>query len=533
MGKKIVITGFASGILVVLIYCLLLSAGCTSPPANLTATEVAEKFIHQQDTMQDLDAIIVITTEYTPPEDRFRMQKKGQHNYRVEYLNSGSEATGTLVITNGTVIWWYSPLTKTVRTTTHFDPEVTWFSQSDFQKMINNLFVNHPHAYTLDAIDGADNSYVIVFSALPKEPFSELPDEYQNARVWIDADTWIAKRIDFFNAEWPSPMTVKYENIRMNSGIPDSTFVFDPKNVPNPPQEFRHHDPVVFLFSLEGAYNVAGYDLVIPGYVPEGYSYSDGYQMGDGTLSLSLVNGKKQWIGYIDSPVIGKPYGEPFAGESTDVVVNGTSGTFQRGSDKNQLQWIEGGHAYTITGIPDESEMMRMATSLVHVNDTLMKTLPQKGEQVAQPLTEREMVTIVIPQAKYELFSPADKPGIIVVPVAYLDFTNNFTNTTALPTWHEEKSLRPEGAVAMIRMPVTMYDRFLADAKGATLELPESSFVRRYDNLSALYIQVRPGDTTVGGAVPPGGTGMPGVPAGIDTTPGTPPTVIITTPRIY
>ena len=137
----------------------------------------------------------------------------------------------------------------------------------------------------------------------------------------------------------------------------------------------------------------------------------------------------------------------------------------------------------------------------------------------ATPISESAMVTIVISQETYERFSPADKPGIVVVPVAYLDFTNNFTNTTALPTWHEEKSLRPEGAVAMIRMPVTMYDRFLADAKGATMELPESSFVRRYDNLSALYAQVRPGDTTVGGAVPTGGTGMPGVPAVIDTTP--------------
>jgi len=148
--------------------------------------------------------------------------------------------------------------------------------------------------------------------------------------------------------------------------------------------------------------------------------------------------------------------------------------------------------------------------------------------QPAVPISETEMVTIVISRQTYGRFSPADKPGILVVPVAYLDFTNNFTNTTLMPTWHEEKSLRPEEGVAMIRMPATMYDRFLADAKGTTLELPESSFVRRYDNLSALYAQVRPGDTTAGGA------GMsPGVPAVIDTTSRTSPTVIITTPRVY
>jgi len=154
--------------------------------------------------------------------------------------------------------------------------------------------------------------------------------------------------------------------------------------------------------------------------------------------------------------------------------------------------------------------------------------------QPATPISESAMVTIVISGQEYERFSPADKPGILLVPVAYLDFTHNFTNTTDTPTWHEEKSLRPEGAVAMIRMPASMYDRFLADAKGAVLELPESSFVRRYDNLSALYAQVRPGDPAVGGAVPAGGTGMsPGVPTVIDTRPPAPPTVIMTTPRIY
>ena len=85
---------------------------------------------------------------------------------------------------------------------------------------------------------------------------------------------------------------------------------------------------------------------------------------------------------------------------------------------------------------------MKMGIFLVHVDDRLMKTLPQKSEQAAQPLTEPEMVTIVISRQTYGRFSPADKPGILVVPVAYLDFTNNFTNTTLMPTWHEEKSLR-------------------------------------------------------------------------------------------
>jgi hypothetical protein len=151
----------------------------------------------------------------------------------------------------------------------------------------------------------------------------------------------------------------------------------------------------------------------------------------------------------------------------------------------------------------------------------------------ATPLSETETVTIVISQQTYERFSPADKPGILVVPVAYLDFMNNFTNTTTVPTWHEEKSLQPEGAVAMIRMPVTMYDRFLADAKGATLELPASVFVRRFDNLSQLRALITPDGTLVDPMVTGNGTLRPSEMPALPSTPRTPPTVIITTPRIY
>jgi hypothetical protein len=159
-----------------------------------------------------------------------------------------------------------------------------------------------------------------------------------------------------------------------------------------------------------------------------------------------------------------------------------------------------------------------------------------KDAKPANPLPEPEMVIIIISQQTYERFSPADKPGILSVPIAYLDFTGNFTNSTSLPSWHYEKSFRPGDGVAMVRMPATMYDRFLKSATGPTLDLPASSFVRQYDNLSALHAQVRP-EGTAGNVTDTGDDSesrfSPEVPAVIMTTLPTPPTVIMTTPRIY
>jgi len=488
MGNNTVFTGFLCSFLAAgLIFC----AGCvstptpTSTPENLTAPVIAEKFVHLQDTMQDLSATIEITTEYYPNKDMFLMQKKNPYNYRIEYLISGSEATGTLVITNGTVIWWYSPLTKTVRTTTHFDPNVTWFTQSDYQKMVKDLFEHHPHAYNLNMTDEGNNSYVIVFSALPGEPFHELPNEYQNARVWIDADTWIAKRIEFYNATWPSPMIIEYKDVRVNLGIPENTFVFDPRNVPNPPEEFRHHDPVEFLFSLEEAYHILGHGLVAPMYIPEGYSYDGGFQMGDGTLELSLVNGKL-WISYIDSPVIGKPYSEPFEGDTVEVVINGNTGLLQRGKDKNQLQWIEDGHSYTITGMIDEREMMRMATSLAHVDDQLMKTLPQKGQQVAEPLTIAELTSIIMPESWIRSHNNSTTPGIIDIRLPAREFGETFVRSTQYPDFLVYHNTSAHERVALYQIPKTMFATNNPDPAQVVMNHPESMF-RYYPELNAVF----------------------------------------------
>ncbi len=318
--------------------------------------------------------------------------------------------------------------------------------------MVKDLFEHHPHAYTLNMTDRGNNSYVMDFSALPKEPFSNLPNQYQNARVWIDADSWIAKRIEFYNTTWPLPMTVEYLDIHVNNGIPDNTFVFNPRNVPNPPEEFRHHDPVVFLSSLEEAWNILGPELVVPRYVPEGYSYAGGYQMGDGTLELSLVNGK-QWISYLDSPVIGKPYSEPFEGDTIEVAINGTTGLLTRGTDKNQIQWITGGHSYILTGVLDERELMRMASSLVHVDDRLMQTLPQKGPRMAEPLTISELTSIIMPESWIRSHNNSTTPGIIDIRLPASEFAEMFVPDTRYPDFLVYRNTSANERVALYQIP--------------------------------------------------------------------------------
>lgn len=115
-----------------------------------------------------------------------------------------------------------------------------------------------------------------------------------------------------------------------------------------------------------------------------------------------------------------------------------------------------------------------------------------KDAKPATPISESKMITIIISGQTFERFAGEKQPGILAVPLSYLDFSANFTNSTSSPTWHYEKNLAPDKPVAMIRMPGTMYDRLLSMSNGKNLELPVSAYVRQYSTLTDLHAQIEP-----------------------------------------
>ncbi|MDO8872699.1 MAG: hypothetical protein Q7V05_08235 [Methanoregula sp.] len=115
-----------------------------------------------------------------------------------------------------------------------------------------------------------------------------------------------------------------------------------------------------------------------------------------------------------------------------------------------------------------------------------------KDAKPPTPLSESEMINIIISGQTFERFAGVKQPGILAVPISYLDYSANFTNSTSSPTWHYEKNLAPDEPVAMIRMSGKMYDRMLSMSDGKNLELPVSVYVRQYSNLTNLHAQIEP-----------------------------------------
>ena len=148
------------------------------------------------------------------------------------------------------------------------------------------------------------------------------------------------------------------------------------------------------------------------------------------------------------------------------------------------------------------------------------------NSQPATPLTESEMINIVISGSTLERFTAKEQPGILALPLSYLDFSENFANTTSSPTWHYEKNLAPDTPVALIRMSDAMYVRMLAMSDGKNLELPISVYVHQYSNLTSLNAQIHPDgiypEPAVAGNEEPATRTTPTVPATTLTTP--PPT---------
>jgi hypothetical protein len=149
-----------------------------------------------------------------------------------------------------------------------------------------------------------------------------------------------------------------------------------------------------------------------------------------------------------------------------------------------------------------------------------------KDSKPATPLTESEMINIVISGQTLERFTAKDQPGILALPLSYLDFSENFANSTSAPTWHYEKNLAPDKQVALIRMSDAMYVRMLAMSDGKNLELPISVYVHQYSNLTSLNAQIHPDgiypEPAVAGSEKPATRTTPTVPA--TTLPTPPPT---------
>ena len=104
----------------------------------------------------------------------------------------------------------------------------------------------------------------------------------------------------------------------------------------------------------------------------------------------------------------------------------------------------------------------------------------------ATPLPESEMITLILSGNALDGLGWSKETGIIEFPASPQALNAQFVESEGFQNLFIEKDINPDDAVVLVRMPKTMYERFLAGSENDTLTLPTSHFCRFYENLTDL-----------------------------------------------
>ncbi|QSZ68245.1 hypothetical protein RJ40_12455 [Methanofollis aquaemaris] len=109
-----------------------------------------------------------------------------------------------------------------------------------------------------------------------------------------------------------------------------------------------------------------------------------------------------------------------------------------------------------------------------------------KDARPATPLPESEMISFILSEKTLNTSAQDKRNGIIELPGSSPCQDPRFMKYREHQTIFIETNIDPDDAVVLVRMPESMYERFLADAQNNTITLPASHFCMFYDNLTDL-----------------------------------------------
>ncbi|MCK4269516.1 MAG: outer membrane lipoprotein-sorting protein [Methanogenium sp.] len=356
-------------LILVVLLALISGSGCTdSWNKEMTADEIADQFTGHQECVRDYSAILSRTTGLTvgiPVVETMSIMVKKSYCSRIEYLKSPKEETGTLAVSDGRNIWWYYPSENRYRHRTVEDPTRTIFTELDYQTAASRILNENEPSYIGEVVIDGETTYIV--DAMPDDPLKYSPVLFSRVRVWIDSNSWMVKKIEFFYESGIPIVRAEYSDIRTNADISGDICTFVPPDGAEPEvtPEMTGRITPLRAETLDQAKKRFGSYIRIPVYVPDGYAFqyalfygkeagqtSQIYTMGDDELCITEVSPP-------DKPCPGL-----LTGEAMQVTIDGTEGMYIAGEGRNQLQWCDEKLSYCIIGTLDKDEMVMVAASI-------------------------------------------------------------------------------------------------------------------------------------------------------------------------
>lgn len=352
-------------LVLLLMFCALFSAGCVDE--QLTAEEIAEQMQQKEESIEDYSYTMYITSSLHGQDDVMESEilfKKPRQMKSV--VIQPAEQAGFVTVSNGETTWTYDPHENTVMQMEM--PDMSEDIQMDYVGMIGGILNESDVSFS--GLEEFDNRTVYVMRLRPKE--SENPLFASNVKVWIDKETWMPLKYEIYDEDENPMISFEIRNLKVNTGISDDEFEFEipdgakveviDLNEIKPPEEM----------TLEEAKDTAGFDILLPSYIPDGYEFDHAlfsnssatfedevfervtlvYKSGDDWLHISEVFYE---TGSSDTSVMD--------GAET-VSINGSEGKFVAFTQTNLLRWAKGDIELTIMGMVDKDEIVKVAESM-------------------------------------------------------------------------------------------------------------------------------------------------------------------------
>ncbi len=354
-------------ILLLLLVPTLFASGCTE---ELSAEEIATQMQEKEASIQDSSYTMHMTSHFGEQiqESETRVLQKKPNKTKAIAIKPEEEA-GTIVVSDGEVMWTYDPKTNTAMKMEM--PDTPVLGEMDYAGIIAE-FLNETDVSLLgmEEIDGR-STYLLETSPKEEGEGIQLVD---GMKLWVDKETWMPLRYEMYDSNGDLMIEIEICDLEINQGIPDTEFVFEvPEGATVKTVDLDSFE-LPEEMTLEEAREAAGFEILVPEYLPEGYAFNHSTVFNSSwiafeghaceTVSLTYENEEEDAI-YLSETVYEAENPEaPIMNPAEDVSINGAEGKYLTLGDMKILKWEIGEIELSLSASLEKAELLKIAESI-------------------------------------------------------------------------------------------------------------------------------------------------------------------------
>ncbi|MEX0856013.1 MAG: outer membrane lipoprotein carrier protein LolA [Gemmatimonadota bacterium] len=198
---------------------LLMSAGAPELAAQ-DARSVLERASARHDALEGFCADFAQEIEVTLLRETVRSRGELCQARSDHFEMRWTDPAGDRIVADGTYLWVYFPSSDEGMVSR------TRMAGIDGSFDLHREFLSDPgerYAATHEGMEEVDGRAVHVLHLTP-----QVPTQYRDARVWIDAEEFLIRKLVIEEAETESIRTIQLSGIRLNPVLPADRFAFVP-----------------------------------------------------------------------------------------------------------------------------------------------------------------------------------------------------------------------------------------------------------------------------------------------------------------